>query len=691
MIRNNPSGFVGYLSSKVDGILRRMRPIPYSPARRFRTVEPTCTLQRWRNRLFGSLFGLGQVSPIRIAALFVLLFLSAALPAQDRGEPYRVLLLHSHRSSLPANTDWYNGIVRGFASAPDLQVQIDVEAPDLTRVDDADYVAELRRGYGLKYRDYRPDLIIATYTAAFEFLFNYGEELFPGVPIVFCDADGRIVGAHTLPATMTGVAFNLDIAGAVELALALHPDTERVAVIVGAGAHGQRYERLAEQAFQSLKTRPDFVWLKGLPLNELLEAVSRLPAQTVILYLVQYQDRAGNAYTPRSILRDVVDVASVPTYGLWDTLIGTGIVGGRLVALEEDGFRAAQMGVRILRGEAPQAIPVVNRLHNPAIFDAPALARWRIDEDRLPVGSRIRNRQPSLLQEHPGAIATGALVIALQGLLIAALFVNRRRLQRAERALRDENARGKQTMSDMIALRATLARYGKQRSLGAMATAIAHEINQPLIAIQNYAQAATRRLRSGNDQTPKLQALFEKIEGQATRAGEITHKVRAFISTKQVALEPLPLCATLQEAVGMMELETERRGCVIDCTSAGDLPAVLADGLQVQLVLVNLLQNAIQSVCGDAASDRRVRVHAERINGEVQVCVSDRGPGVPSEQVEAIFEPLHSTKSGGMGMGLSICQEIIEAHGGRLWYEPNPAGGAMFCFTLRVASHDNNS
>ena len=160
---------------------------------------------------------------------------------------------------------------------------------------------------------------------------------------------------------------------------------------------------------------------------------------------------------------------------------------------------------------------------------------------------------------------------------------------------------------------------------------------------------------------------------------------------KRFALEPLPLSATLQEAVGMIELETERRGCLIDCTSAGDLPAVLADGLQVQLVLVNLLQNAIQSVCGDEASERRVRVHAERINGEVQVCVSDRGPGVPSEQVDTIFEPLYSTKSSGMGIGLSICRDIIEAHGGQLWYEPNPAGGAMFCFTLRVASHDKNT
>jgi signal transduction histidine kinase len=626
-----------------------------------------------------------------IAALFVLLFLSPALPAQDRGEPYRVLVLHSHRSSLPANTDWYNGIVRGFASAPDLRIEIDVEAPDLMRVDDADYVAELHRSYGLKYLDYMPDLVITTYTAAFTFLLKYGEALFSGVPIVFCDPDGRIVGAHKLPATMTGVAFNPDIAGTVELALALHPDTERVAVIVGAGAQGQWYGRLAEQAFQSLETRPDILWLKGLPSDELSEAVSRLPTRTVILYLIQYFDRAGNAYTPRSILRDVVDVAAVPTYGLWDTLIGTGIVGGRLITVEEDAFRAAQMGVRILRGEAPQAIPVVNRLDNPAIFDAPALARWRIDEDRLPAGSRIRNRQPSLLQEHTGAIATGALVIALQGVLIAALFLNRRRLHRTERALRDEHTRGKQTMSDMIALRATLARYGKQRSLGAMATAIAHEINQPLIAIQNYAQAAKRRLGSSDDQTPKLLALVEKIEGQANRAGEITHKVRAFINTKQVTLEPLPLSTTLQAAVGLMELETERRGCLIDCTCAGDLPAVLADGLQVQLVLVNLLQNAIQSVCGDEASDRCVRVHAERINGEVQVCVSDRGPGVPSEQVDAIFEPLYSAKSGGMGMGLSICQDIVDAHGGRLWYAPSPAGGAMFCFTLRVASHDKNT
>ena len=85
-----------------------------------------------------------------------------------------------------------------------------------------------------------------------------------------------------------------------------------------------------------------------------------------------------------------------------------------------------------------------------------------------------------------------------------------------------------------------------------------------------------------------------------------------------------------------------------------------------------------------------MRVHAEQIDDQIQVCVSDRGPGVLPEQVDAIFDPLYSARSGGMGMGLSICRNIIDVHGGQLRYAPNPAGGAMFCFTLRVASHDDN-
>jgi ABC-type uncharacterized transport system substrate-binding protein len=234
--------------------------------------------------LFSMRPGINTRVPVAVFLALILLLpcaATAAAPAQD--EPYRVLVLHSHRNSLPANTDWYNGIARGFASVPDLRIQLDVEAPDLARIDDAGFVTELLDLYRHTYRDYQPDLVISTWTPAFRFLLEHGEELFPGVPIVFSGADARIVRAQKLPATMTGVTFHADIAGTVELALALHPDTERVAVIIGSSAHEQRYERQARQAFESLKTSVEFLWLKGMPSTELAEAVGRLPARTVIL------------------------------------------------------------------------------------------------------------------------------------------------------------------------------------------------------------------------------------------------------------------------------------------------------------------------------------------------------------------------------------------------------------------------
>jgi C4-dicarboxylate-specific signal transduction histidine kinase len=218
-----------------------------------------------------------------------------------------------------------------------------------------------------------------------------------------------------------------------------------------------------------------------------------------------------------------------------------------------------------------------------------------------------------------------------------------------------------------------------------MAAAISHEINQPLIAIQNYAQAARRRVQGDVDDKPRLIELFAKIEGQAERAGAITQRVRSLVNDAEPQLSPTPLYPLLEEIIRMMEPEIESRGFHMDCEPAGDLPAVLADALQVQLVLVNLLHNSMQSIGSGDQYDKQVSVDMRAINDrEVQVSVTDRGPGVAPDRVADIFEPLYSGTSGGMGMGLAISRAIIEAHGGRLWYEPNPAGGAIFRFTLRT-------
>ena len=280
---------------------------------------------------------------------------------------------------------------------------------------------------------------------------------------------------------------------------------------------------------------------------------------------------------------------------------------------------------------------------------------------------------------------TGLLVKQLN--LVAQIFTNaiaRKRAEVALQAARDERSQAEGIAS---AQHRRLVRFSKERALGAMATGIAHEINQPLIAIQNYAQAAKRRLHSDPAQTAKLDELLDKIEQQSGRAGDIIQRIRTLVTSDDPELRPVSLYALLDQVTLILGVDLERHGCRIDYRPRFDVPEVLADALQIQMVLVNLLQNAAQSMQSlEGKADKTIRIDIEPINDrEVQVSVADRGRGVPPDRLGDIFEPFSSDKAGGMGIGLAVCWDIIEAHGGRLWCKPHPSGGAIFQFTLQVA------
>jgi signal transduction histidine kinase len=168
--------------------------------------------------------------------------------------------------------------------------------------------------------------------------------------------------------------------------------------------------------------------------------------------------------------------------------------------------------------------------------------------------------------------------------------------------------------------------------------------------------------------------------------GDIIQHIRNLVTTDTPDLYPAPLHAIINQAIQVVESETGNSSYELRVRAAVDLPRVLADELQIQLVLVNLLRNALRVVEGLANKDDRIiHIRAGRSGDrEVEVAVVDRGPGIPPDRVLDMFEPFASEEGGGMGMGLAICRLIVEAHGGRIWYEPNPAGGAIMSFTLRV-------
>ncbi len=597
----------------------------------------------------------------------------------------RVVILNATDPYLPAFLALDSALRDAIRAGPEAPTELFAEPLDMHRFPrkllDDDVAGLLRK----KYRGLKVDVVVAAAPIALDFARRHREDIWPGAAIVFNSVSTALLDERSLESDVVGIPVRLEVGQTLELALRLRPRTRRIVVIAGDTGDCCGYLEIAREALGSYADRVEIDYRVGLSVADAVAAVRAAPADTVVLYLAIFRDGNGEPQVPRDVLERMSAVSAAPIFGLFETYLGSGIVAGSIASYEEQGRRTGELVVRVLSGEDPATIGIQEPVPSRCMADWRQLRHWDIDLGLLPRDCEVRFQAVTLWDQYRRQILAVLAVILVQAALIFVLLLNRGRLRQAQAVLADECQRRTRAEGVAAQLRGRLARFSKERSLGTMAASIAHEINQPLIAIQNYAQAAKRRLEGNLGDKAKLIELFAKIEGQAERAGAITQRVRSLVSHREPRLEPVALCPLFEEVIRMMEPEVESRGCRITCALAGDAPVVLADPLQVQLVLVNLLQNATQAICaGDHA--RLIAVNVGRIDNQVvQVSVIDRGPGVASDRVADIFEPLYSGTSGGMGMGLSVARAIIEAHGGRLWHEPNPLGGAIFRFTLRVA------
>jgi two-component system sensor kinase FixL len=257
-----------------------------------------------------------------------------------------------------------------------------------------------------------------------------------------------------------------------------------------------------------------------------------------------------------------------------------------------------------------------------------------------------------------------------------ALYARLARSLDAERREREE--RLKQVQSELV-------HVSRVNEMGLMVWTLAHELNQPLSAVTNYIRAGQMLAERGESE--KLRTTLARAGEQTARAGQIIQRLRAFVKKGETERRIEGVRETIEEAQMLALVDAGQSAASVAIKLEPGLPSALIDKVQIQQVLLNLIRNAIEAMANSPR--REIVISAAPADGDmIEIQVADSGPGLAPEVRERLFQPFTTTKPHGMGVGLSICRSIVEAHGGRLWAADNPGGGTLFCFTLPGAKVD---
>ncbi len=235
-------------------------------------------------------------------------------------------------------------------------------------------------------------------------------------------------------------------------------------------------------------------------------------------------------------------------------------------------------------------------------------------------------------------------------------------------------------------LQSELLHVARLGEMGQMASALAHELNQPLAAISNYLRASRRLLRTG--ESAKVEAAFGKAVEQVDRAGQIIRRLRDFVRKGETERRVERLTKVIEEASALALVGARSQGVKVELRLDPEAASVLIDKVQIQQVLINLMRNAAEAMSGSPRRELTIATVGSA-GSSVEVSIADTGPGIAADVRPRLFQPFVTSKAAGMGVGLSISRSIIEAHGGRLWAEDNPGGGTIFRFTVPSARTDH--
>jgi signal transduction histidine kinase len=462
------------------------------------------------------------------------------------------------------------------------------------------------------------------------------------------------------------------------MARRLQPDAERVVVVGGAGPQDSTSVTAVVRAAATLGDSLQLAVLQGLPLDELLPKLREIPPRSIVVFANYRLDGRGNAYEPLDIVGSIAHAAPAPMYTQLASYLGEGVVGGSVLRFDDEAVRTGRLVVRVLRRRPGERMPPVELIANSFVADWRQLRRWGLSEARLPPGTELVFREPTLWQRYRTVVLLTLGVIGAESLLIGSLLVERRRRKRAQLVADEQQRRADET-------RRQVAHMGRVALVGELTATMSHELRQPLAAIRMNAEAGAKIVtrdtgQFGDEEREICAEIFSEIVADDVLASDIITRVRSLIRREELPQQPVDLNEICRTSARLLQYDALNRQAEVTLTLDPRLPMVTGDPVQLQQVMLNLMVNALDASA--AATNPQVAISTVARGEDVEVAVRDNGPGLTEDVQRRLFESFFTTKPQGLGLGLPIVQSIIERHHGRVRAENAEQGGAIFRVTV---------
>lgn len=560
-----------------------------------------------------------------------------------------VLLLYSHQTNAPIIADWDRGIRRALAAGFPEGIRIETEHLDLGREEDDEYQDLLVDLLRKKHADKRFDLVVPVYVHSFRFVVKH-RDLFHNAPVVFCSVPEAVVRESNGLKQTTGVLFTLDFVETVNLARELFPTARNLVVISGAHKEEQMLRKWAEVSLAKCEDELKIDHISGVPLPRLCNDLASLDAESIVLVLSHDGDTEGNTNVTVDSVKDISQHSGAPVFGVYDTPLGFGILGGKLASAETQGAMAGELAVRVLNGEEPDQIPWIGLDSNRYMFDARQLLRWKIAEDQLPLGSQVQFKELTFWDQYGGYLVALAGTIAIQSLVIAALVVNRSRRLRAEHSLRASRTQARDLAGKLIS-----AQEDERKRL---ARELHDDLSQRLAASAITAGKLERESEPISGAREGLTQLKQDLIDISEDVHRISRQIHPAI------LDDLGMADALRSECDRL---TDRNGIPVTFR-CGELPDDLPNNLT--LCLYRIAQEALWNAIKHAQSER-IEVTLSADVESIHLEILDRGIGFDTRAV-----------NGKAGLGLASMNERARLNGGKLKIISAPQQGTVVAADL---------